>query len=280
MEIHNLTVTVEGRHLVDDVSFTVPTGQWVNVIGPNGAGKTTLVETVAGVRNPTRGTVLIAGQNVHELRERPRALLLAFVPQHPVAPSGMSVFDYVALGRTAHHGLLQGITEKDRQMVHQILARVTLCTLVHRDLATLSGGERQRAVLARALVQAPRLVVLDEPTTGLDLRHQMEILELVRREVEEGRLSVLATLHDLTLAGQFADELVLLNNAKVTAKGSAREVVRSKELQEAYQMSLHVVEIDGADVVVPRRLGVAVHVQGNGSVIGLNETNGPHSIPR
>ena len=251
IDIHSVGVTIDGAVLLSDVTLSLEVGRWYTVIGPNGAGKTTLVETVAGVRSPSTGSVLIEGHDVHALKERDRARLVALVPQHPVIPAGMDVWDYVILGRTPHHGLLRGGSASDDALVDDVLARVGLTRLAHRDVTTLSGGERQRAVWARALVQSTRVVVLDEPTTGMDVRHQTEMLELLRREVDECGLTVLATLHDLTLAGQFADDLILLEGGRVRETGLARDVVRSPALSAAYGTELRVVDVDGADVVVP-----------------------------
>ena len=187
------------------------------------------------------------------MNERERALRVALVPQHPVVPSGMSVYDYVALGRVAHHGLFHAAGAKDRAVVESVLERVSLIEFRDRDVVTLSGGERQRMVLARALTQSTKVVVLDEPITGLDLRHQMDMLELLKSEVHQCDLTIVATLHDLTLAGQFADRLVLLDAGKVVLDGPAAAVIRSDELARCYGMTLRVVDVDGADVVVPVR---------------------------
>ena len=163
----------------------------------------------------------------------------------------MSVTAYVELGRTAYHGVLRAPSARDRDVVADVLERLDLARLAGRDVATLSGGERQRAVLARALAQATPVVVLDEPTTGLDLRHQVTLLALLRREVAECGLTVLATLHDLSLAGQFADRLVLLDGGDIVLDGAPREVVRHEELARRYGLTLRVVDVDGTDVVVP-----------------------------
>jgi cobalamin transport system ATP-binding protein len=251
--LRGLTLRIGRATLLEDVTLELAAGQWCTVIGPNGAGKTTLVETVAGIRRASVGAVEIDGVEVTRLSERERARLVSLVPQHPEVPAGMSVGDYVGLGRLARRGWMRGFTGEDRRATTSVLERLSLADYVERDVATLSGGERQRAVLGRALAQTTPLMVLDEPITGLDLRHQMELLELLRREVSECGLTVLATLHDLTLAGQFADRLVLLDHGRVVLDGPAREVVRSPELAARYEMDLRVVEIDGADVVVPVR---------------------------
>ena len=251
--IDQLTVLAGSATLVSKVSLRVEPGTWCTVIGPNGAGKTTLVETVAGLRRPSHGTVSVTGHVLQALNEQRRAKLISLVPQHPQVPGGMSVYDYVALGRTAHQGYMRGPNQRDRVQIESALARMSLTDFARRDVATLSGGERQRMVFGRALAQATPVMVLDEPTTGLDLRHQMELLELLKKEVRDAGLTVVATLHDLTLAGQFADRLVLLNRGEVVLDGGASDVVRSAALSECYGMQLRVVDIDGSDVVVPVR---------------------------
>jgi iron complex transport system ATP-binding protein len=250
IEARELSVLVEGRALVEGVDLDVPEGTWTTVVGPNGSGKTTLIEAIAGLRR-ARGGARIAGRDVRALSERARARLVAFVPQHPVVPPGIAVRDYVGLGRTAHQGLLQATTLEGREVVDEVMGRLGLAELAGRDLGTLSGGERQRAVLARALAQRAPVVVLDEPTTGLDVRHQVETLELLRREVTDSRVTVLATLHDLTLAGLFGDRLALLARGRLVLEAPAREVLRSRALRDAYEVELRVLDVDGVDVVVP-----------------------------
>jgi iron complex transport system ATP-binding protein len=238
---------------VSNVSLSIEPGTWCTIIGPNGAGKTTLVETVAGLRKPAEGSVSISGRSLADMNERERAQVVSLVPQHPEIPAGMTVKEYVALGRSAYHGLLRAPSPHDRQIVDAIFERLSLQEFAERDVVTLSGGERQRMVLGRALAQSTKVIVLDEPITGLDLRHQMELLELLKAQVEDSGLTIVATMHDLTLAGQFADRLVLLDKGVVALDGPAGKVVRSRELAACYGMRLRVVDVDGADVVVPVR---------------------------
>jgi iron complex transport system ATP-binding protein len=251
VSIRNVTVRAGGAELVRKVSLDFAAGQWHTIVGPNGAGKTTLVETVAGVRAPASGEVEVLGTLVHGANERERAKKIAFVPQHPIVPAGMRVRDYVGLGRTAYHSLLRGPGPRDSEIVDEVLSRLDIERFASRDVATLSGGERQRMVLARALAQHTMVVVLDEPITGLDIRHQIELLEVLRREVDECGLTVIATLHDLTLAAQFAERMVLLADGVVAADGAPNEVLRSAALAESYGVGLHVVNVEGSDVVVP-----------------------------
>ena len=253
VEVTNLSVRVGAKVLVDQVELGIEPGTWCTIVGPNGAGKTTLVESIAGLRRPSAGSVTISGRSLATMNERERARTVSLVPQHPVIPSGMSVYDYLALGRVAYHGLFRHASPHDRTIIESVIERLGLAEFRERDVITLSGGERQRMVLARALVQSTMVIVLDEPITGLDLRHQMDLLELLKGEVAECGLTVVATLHDLTLAGQFADRLVLLDQGRVILDGPAGMVVRSDELAEHYGMNLRVVDVDGADVVVPVR---------------------------
>lgn len=253
VDIRDLCVRAGAKVLVSNVSLEIDPGTWCTIIGPNGAGKTSLVEAVAGIRRASGGSVSISGQRLSTISERERARLVALVPQHPEVPAGMTVKDYVSLGRTAYHGLLRPPSAQDRTVVDSVLERLALQEFAERDVITLSGGERQRIVLGRALAQSTMVIVLDEPTTGLDLRHQIELLDLLKGEVVQCGLTVVATLHDLTLAGQFADRLVLLNDGEVVLDGPAREVIRSAELAECYGMDLRVVDVDGSDVVVPVR---------------------------
>ncbi len=253
IDISHVSVKVHKATLVGDVTLSLEPAQWCTIVGANGAGKTTLVKVVAGLLRPDEGRVTIGGEDVSTMSERERARRIAYVPQHPEIPSGMTVLDYVALGRVPYHGVMRAPSQGDRRITAEVCERVGLTPFLTRDAGSLSGGERQRMILARALAQSTTVVVLDEPTTGLDVRHQMTLLELLHREVLECGLTVLATLHDLTLAGQFADRLILLSEGRVRQDGPARDVVRSKELEESYGIGVTVVNIDGVDVVIPRR---------------------------
>ena len=253
IEVDALTVRAGAKALISNVSLNVEAGTWCTIVGPNGAGKTTLVETVAGLRRAAGGSVAITGRPLDAMNERERARVVSLVPQHPEVPAGMTVKEYVSLGRSAYHGLLRAPSVRDQSIVDSVIERLSLQEFAERDVVTLSGGERQRMVLARALAQSTMVIVLDEPITGLDLRHQMDLLELLKTQVEECGLTIVATMHDLTLAGQFADRLVLLDRGAVVLDGLAKVVVRSRELSECYGMTLRVVDVDGADVVVPVR---------------------------
>lgn len=247
-----IAVDVAGSRLLDGVDLDVARGEWVCVLGPNGAGKTTLVRVLAGLTAHT-GRVTLAGTDVSRMRPRARSRLSALVPQSPVVPPGMHVVDYVLLGRTPHIPAFGTERPQDYAVVERVLARLALDPLRDRRLDSLSGGERQRAVLARALVQETPVLLLDEPTTALDIGHQQEVLDLVDDLRHEHTLTVLSTMHDLTLASQYADRLVLLARGRVVAEGKAHEVLDEGLLREHYGVSVRVVHDPSGLAIVPVR---------------------------
>jgi iron complex transport system ATP-binding protein len=246
-------VRLDGRVVLADLDLDVATGSWLALVGPNGAGKTTLVRCLAGlVRH--EGVVELEGRRADRLGARARARALAVVPQLPVVPPGMRVIDYVLLGRTPHLGLRLTPTTRDHEAAWAVLQRLDLEPLADRPLDRLSGGERQRVVVARALAQEASILVLDEPTTSLDVGHQFEVLELVEDLRVERGLTVVTTLHDLTLAGQFADRVALLSGGRLAAVGTPAEVLTAERIGEHYGVAAEVVpDGDGVIVTVHRR---------------------------
>ncbi len=236
---------------LDGVGLVVPHGAWVALIGPNGAGKTTLLRAITGLCPMSGGTVLLQGEDVRGLRGRERARRLAYLAQSPVIPPGVSVFDYVLLGRNPHIGFFSVEGPHDRDVVDSVLARLDLTEFSSRALETLSGGERQRVTLARALAQEAPVLLLDEPTSGLDLGHAQEVLELVDGLRLDGNITVLSAIHDLTLASQYADSLVMLDHGRVVASGVPREVLTEERLSRHYRAHVRVGWADdGTGVII------------------------------
>jgi iron complex transport system ATP-binding protein len=238
---------------LDGITERVPDGEWLALIGPNGAGKTTLLQAIAHqVRY--EGEIVICGQPAAGLSPRKLARLVAYVPQLPLLPQDMTVADYVLLGRTPHIGYLRVETAADRQVCAALLDRLALTPLAGRALATLSGGEVQRAVLARALAQEAPVLLLDEPTSALDLGRRVDALELVDELRRERSLTVLSAVHDLTLAGQFADRLLLLSGGRVAACGRPAAILRDDLLAAHFGPSVQVLPApDGGLAVISRR---------------------------
>ena len=250
--IDGLRVILGGRPVVDGVSLDVPAGQWVALIGPNGAGKTTLLRAIAGLV-PHAGGVTLHGSDAAALGRRERAQALAVVPQDPLTPPWMTVAEYVLLGRTPHLGALARESGGDREIAARSLARLDLAGYGDRPLGTLSGGERQRVVVARALAQEASIVLLDEPTAALDVGHQQQALELLDTLRGERELTLVAAMHDLTLAAQYAERMVLLDNGRVVADGPPADVLTEDALARHYAANVRVVEVDDRLAVVPAR---------------------------
>jgi iron complex transport system ATP-binding protein len=252
IELRGLTVELGGRAVVDGVDLEVARGEWVALIGPNGGGKTTLLRAVAGLV-PFRGEVLLAGRSTAELRRREQSRLLALVPQEPFTPPWMTVGEFVLLGRTPHLGALAKEGRRDRAAAARALARLDLLGYGERRLGTLSGGERQRAVVARALAQEAPIVLLDEPTAALDIGHQQQALELVDAMRADSELTLVSAMHDLTLAAQYADRMVLLDRGRVVADGAPPDVLTESLIAAHYGATIDVVPVDGRVAVIPRR---------------------------
>jgi iron complex transport system ATP-binding protein len=228
-------------------------GEWLCLIGPNGAGKSSALRAVAGLV-PYRGTISVDGAPLAIRSPRRRAALVAYVPQSPLMPDDMTGSEYVLLGRNPYVSYFGSETKHDRMLVDDVLERLDLHEFADRRLGTLSGGERQRLVIARAIAQEAPILLLDEPTSALDIGHQQQALELVDRLRREHGLTVVSAMHDLTLAGLYADRLSLLHQGHVVATGSAAHVLRPDILSEFYGVSVSVHhEPDGTVVVVPRR---------------------------
>jgi iron complex transport system ATP-binding protein len=253
VEIRGLGVRLGGREILRDVDLDVPAGSWVCVVGPNGAGKTTLLHAVAGLV-PFDGTAELWGRPLGAYPRRERARHVGLVPQQPVIPDGIRVQEYVRLGRTPHLGVLGAERGEDVLAVRAAIDRLELASERDRRLDSLSGGELQRVVIARALAQAAPLLLLDEPTTGLDLGHQIRVLELVEALRRSDGLTVLSTMHDLTLAGQYADRLLLLDSGRLVAAGTADQVLTRALITEHYGAEVEIVDAPGSGfVVVPVR---------------------------
>ena len=248
-----LNVRYGDEEAVFALTDVVKPGEWLCLIGPNGAGKSSALRAVAGLV-PYRGTITVDGAPLDIRSPRRRASLVAYVPQAPLMPDDMTGFEYVLLGRNPYIGYFGAETKHDRALVSDLLERLDLSHFAARRVGTLSGGERQRLVIARAMAQEAPILLLDEPTSALDIGHQQQALELVDRLRRDTGLTVVSAMHDLTLAGLYADRLSLLHGGHVVASGSPQQVLRPETLGEFYGVSVTVHhEPDGTVVVVPRR---------------------------
>ena len=256
LHVSDLSVELGGKPIVKSVSLAVEPGEWCTIIGPNGAGKSTMLNAIAGLL-PSAGGISYRGRPFANISRRQRAREVAVVAQNPTVPPGMSVFDYVLLGRNPHVPPLGRESANDLEVAWDVCKRLSLVEFARRDLETLSGGERQRAFLARALTQLSGteygLLLLDEPTSALDIGHQQEVLDLVDDLRCDADLTVITSMHELSVAGEYADRLLLLVDGERVAYGPPSEVLTQELISRHYKARVNVVETPDGPVVVPVR---------------------------
>ncbi len=230
----NVALGYNTREVLQEIAIEARPGEILALVGPNGVGKTTLLRALARQLRPRRGTVRVNGRDVWRLSTLEVARLIGLVPQHEVGDSSLTIEVVVALGRMPHRGWFLPLTRRDREVIARVLHQTDLYELRQRPITTLSGGERQRVLIARALVQEPEILLLDEPTANLDLHYQSAILSLVRRLAYEQKLVVIVSIHDLNLAALYADRVALLAERRLLAVGPPRAVLTSEHLSRAY----------------------------------------------
>ena len=249
LAVESLHYGYRGRSILADVSLQLTRGEVVSLLGVNGAGKSTLLKCVSGFLRPNRGEILLDGSQLRRLSRNELARRIAYVPQQSGAAAALRVFDIVGLGRAPHREVSS--PRRDREVVLRSLARLELEALALRPFNELSGGERRRVLLARALAQETPILLLDEPTSDLDLRHQLETMSLVRRLADEDGLCALVAIHDLSLAARFSDRLVLMRDGGVDADGPPERVLTAANLERVYDVGVVTGAFQGLPVVMP-----------------------------
>jgi iron complex transport system ATP-binding protein len=255
LNIEHLAVFYGTRRVLDDISLEVNSGEVLALIGPNGAGKSTLIRAVSGVILVEKGTVRTNGTDLLALPPLQRARQLAVVPQAAAMPPAFSVRETVLLGRTPYLNFLGQTSQHDEDIALAALEKVDALGLVERRVGELSGGEQKRVLLARALAQSTPILLLDEPTSNLDLHYQVGFMETVLALAREEHLAVLVTLHDLNLAARYADRMALLVKGKLFISGTPREVLKPEIISEAYNLPVQVIRHPdtGEPLVLPER---------------------------
>ena len=247
LHTHNLSLGYD-RRVVSELSLELPVGKITALVGANGSGKSTILRALARLLKPTSGAAYLDGKAIHELPTRQVARRLALLPQHPDAPEDLTVLELVSYGRFPHRGVLSSPTLDDQRAVRQALAQTGMTALTERPVGTLSGGQRQRAWIALALAQETGVLLLDEPTTHLDMAHQLEVLELLETlNRDEGRTTVMV-VHDLNHASRYAQHLVAIVDGKVAKAGTPAQVMTPETLRRVFAVE--------ADIVADPRSGV------------------------
>jgi iron complex transport system ATP-binding protein len=253
LKVEKLSVSLGGRSILEGVSLSVRPGEVVALIGPNGAGKTTLIRTASGAVQAESGSISVGGQPLDSLTPRELASWIAVVPQARNLPGNFTVWETVLFGRTPYIGWLGRTNGKDQAAVRQALEKTDSIELSQRKIGELSGGEQQRVLLARAFAQETPVLILDEPTAHLDLRHQSTLLNIVRRMAREHKKAVLIALHDLNLVALYADRTALLVEGRLAAIGKPAEILTPANLMQAYNVPVNITShpVYGTPLVLP-----------------------------
>ncbi|MEL6893808.1 MAG: ABC transporter ATP-binding protein [Actinomycetota bacterium] len=253
LSAHSIRLAYDDHVVVRNLDLHVPDGETTVIVGPNACGKSTLLRSLARLLRPSAGQVVLDGEQIHSLPTKEVARRLGLLPQSPIAPEGILVVDLVARGRTPHQKLFQQWSDADERSVRDALEATNTIDLADRAVDELSGGQRQRVWIAMALAQETELLLLDEPTTFLDITHQIEVLDLVYRLREhEGRTCVVV-LHDLNLACRYADHIVMMRNGDIVAAGPPAEVITAESVADVFGLSCTVIDdpVSHTPLVVP-----------------------------
>jgi iron complex transport system ATP-binding protein len=240
IELENVSLGYDHRPILHDVSIKARAGQILGLVGPNGSGKSTLIKGITRVIDLFSGRVLIDGRDIRTIRQNELARLVATVPQSPVLPAAFTAFELVLMGRTPHLGLLRYEGGRDLAIAWRAMEATNTQSFGERRVSELSGGERQRLVIARAMTQQPKAMLLDEPTANMDINHQVEILNLVKGLCLKQNLTVVIALHDLNLAAQYCDRLVMLNGGTVYIEGTPLDILTAPNIRKVYGAEVYV----------------------------------------
>jgi len=247
--IKGLSFSYGSSRILDDISLAVENSEMVSLIGPNGSGKTTLLKCIDGILKPKGSVLLNGGKDLRTMSRRETARLIGYVPQSSASMMGTKAFDVVLMGRKPHIGWQLG--NEDMNKVIEVMKLLQVDRFALKDFNELSGGQKQRILIARALAQEPGVLLLDEPTASLDLKHQMGVLEAVRLLVKETDVSAIMAIHDLNLAARFSDRLVMLKDGKVHAVGSPRELLTQENIRTVFEVEAEVMGGKNCPYVVP-----------------------------
>lgn len=234
ISVKNLSVAYENNIIIEELSLSIPKGKISIIIGANGCGKSTFLKTIARINKPKVGEIFINNKNIKKINEKNIAKEVAFLPQGPVCPSGLTVRELVAFGRFPHQKLIGGLNSHDKEVIDWAIEETGLAEFADREVENLSGGQRQRAWIAMTLAQETEIIMLDEPTTYLDMSYQLEVLEVLQKLNKEKNITVVIVLHELNNACRFADNIIGFKKGKVICEGKPIDVINKETLKEIY----------------------------------------------
>ena len=232
----NLKVGYEERIIIDDLSLNIEKGQIVSIIGPNGCGKSTLLKSLSRMIKPMNGQVLLEGRNLKQIRNKEISQKICLLSQHNSAPGDLTVEQLVYYGRLPHKKWYEGKSSEDQELIDWAIEQTALTRYKQSPISALSGGERQRAYIAHALCQKPDILLLDEPTTYLDISHQLELMELVREINQKFNITVVMVLHELNQASRYSDRLIIMKNGEIVSDGTPNETINQTIIENVYQI--------------------------------------------
>ena len=242
ISVKNLTLSYEKNTIIQDMNLSFPKGKISIIIGGIGCGKSTLLKTISRINKPKAGDIIINNKNIKDVKEKDIAKEVAFLPQGPTAPSGITVRELVAFGRFPHQKMIGGLTEHDKEVIEWAIKETGLSEFADRQIENLSGGQRQRAWIAMTLAQETEIIMLDEPTTYLDMSYQLEVLEVLQKLNREKKITVVIVLHELNNACRFADNIIGLKKGKLVCEGKPIDVINKETLKEIYGIDAYLVE--------------------------------------
>lgn len=234
ISVKKLSVAYESNTIIEDMNLSIPKGKISIIIGANGCGKSTLLKTIARINKPKSGDIFINNKNIKKVKEKDIAKEVAFLPQGPVCPSGLTVRELVAFGRFPHQKIIGGLNNHDKETIDWAIKETGLSEFADREVENLSGGQRQRAWIAMTLAQETEIIMLDEPTTYLDMSYQLEVLEVLQKLNREKKITVVIVLHELNNACRFADNIIGLKKGKLICEGRPIDVINKENLKEIY----------------------------------------------
>lgn len=247
ISVKNLCVSYENNNIIENMDLSIPKGKITIIIGANGCGKSTLLKTISRINKPKNGDIFINNKNIKNIKEKNIAKEVAFLPQGPICPSGITVRELVAYGRFPHQKMIGGLNSHDKEVIDWAIKETGLSEFSDREVENLSGGQRQRAWIAMTLAQETEIIMLDEPTTYLDMSYQLEVLEVLQKLNKEKNITVVIVLHELNNACRFADNIVGLKKGKIICEGRPIDVINKETLKKIYGIDANLVNSENGD---------------------------------